>query len=401
MTGSAGGGERPRVVPTVLEEIEVEIEKLVAGGDGLARCEGFPVFVPRAVPGDRLRIRVTETHANFGRGEILAVVEPGEGRREPPCEYFGRCGGCDLQQIEDDLQARLKAEAVLETLSRIGKIRPPHEVEIVTGDSWGYRLRARLRVAGEGDRPAVGYRARRSHELVAVSSCPILVPELEELVRRLPGRLVAGEPPHRLDVAAGDGGELTTAPVVEGLPSGPVQRRIGGLDYSYDARCFFQGHAQLLPRLVASVVGDAEGRLAYDLYAGVGLFALQLAARYERVVAVEGDRIAARYCRMNARAARCANLEVDATALESWIPRLERDADRVVVDPPRAGLSLQVLGTLIERRPRHLTYVSCHAAALARDLARLKSTYELTRLVLLDLFPQTGHMEAVVHLRRR
>ena len=145
-------------------------------------------------------------------------------------------------------------------------------------------------------------------------------------------------------------------------------------------------------------MGEESGREAYDLFAGVGLFTLPLARRYEQVVGIEGDRIAARYCRMNARAAKLTNVEVEATALESWAQGLPTGVDRVVADPPRAGLPPSVLRVLMGRLPRRLTYVSCHAATLARDLARLTHAYELTGLVLLDLFPQTGHMETVAEL---
>lgn len=399
--GSGAPESRPPVSPTPSEELDVVIEKLVEGGDGLARVSGFPLFVPRSVPGDRLRVRVTEGRSNYARGEILEVLSPGAGRREPPCDYFGLCGGCDLQQIDDRLQPRLKAKAVMETLSRIGGLRVPESFEAVTGDAWGYRLRTGLRVERDEEQVTVGYRQRRSHDLVAVSSCPVLVPELEAQLAELPRRLRDVEAPERLDLAAGDGGEITSAPVVEGFPSGSVRRRVGEFDYSYDARCFFQGHAGLLSKFVEKVVGEESGTDAFDLFAGVGLFSLPLARRYERVVAVEGDRIAARYCRNNARTARLANVEVEATALESWAQSLPAGADRVVVDPPRAGLPGTLLRVLMGRRPRRLTYVSCHAATLARDMKRLTEGYDLEELVLLDLFPQTGHMETVAQLALR
>ena len=387
--------------PTPPDELEVEIEKLVAGGEGLARVDGFPLFIPLSVPGDRLKVRVTERKSSFGRAEILEVLRPGEGRREPPCEFFGRCGGCDLQQIEDDLQSRLKAEAAVEVLSKIGGVQAPERLTVVTGDPWGYRLRSQLRVEGEEGRVSVGYRERGSHRLVAVNRCPILVPELEELVGALPGRLAGGEPPRRLDLAAGGEGRITTAPVVQGLPTGAVERQVGEFSYAYDARCFFQAHAGLLPRFVEAVVGQDSGRQAYDLFCGVGLFTLPLARRYGQVVAVEGDRVAARYCRINARKARLKNVEVAVSALETWVRKLPAQVDRVVVDPPRAGLPATVLRAIMDRRPRRLTYASCHAATLARDLRRLLEAFELTELVLVDLFPQTGHMESVAQLALR
>lgn len=395
------------------EELELVIDKLVAGGDGLGRHRGLPVFVPRSAPGDRLRVRVTERKRDYARGEIVEVLEPGEGRREPPCPYFAECGGCDLQHLEDDLQPRLKARAVLETLARLGKLDAPEDLAVVTGDPWGYRLRAQWQVDRHGEAavgrvgPAVGYHRRRTHDVVPVGSCPILVPELEELVRRVPKALArSGKMPRRLDAAAGaPESEVTTAPVVEGLPRGAVEIEVAGLTYRFDARTFFQAHRGLLGRLVERVLGeapaDSAGGEAYDFYAGVGLFALPLARRYERVVAVESDAVAARYCRANARHNGLGELEVVTQALETWIDDFPEGTDRVVVDPPRGGVHRLVRQALYERGPAWLTYVSCHPATLARDLRHLVGRYDFTSLTLLDLFPQTGHVEAVAQLRRR
>jgi 23S rRNA (uracil1939-C5)-methyltransferase len=382
----------------VSDLVEVTIERLIAGGDGIARHEGLPIFVPRSAPGDRLRVRLNERKNDYGRAEIVEILTPGAGRRAAPCPHFARCGGCDLQHLEDGLQAQLKAAAVLETLSRLGGIAPPEAVDVITGDSWGYRLRTQLHLERRGDRVAAGYFARGSHELVEVDSCPILVPALE---RELAGLAqLSGEPPRRLDLVAGDDGTISAAPVTADLPRGELSITVGEFSYAFDARCFFQGHRGLLPGLIEAVVGTEGGDTAFDLYCGVGLFALPLARRYRQVVAVEGDSTSARFARTNARRNHVDNLEIVARSLESWVRALPRGADRVVVDPPRAGLSLLVRRLLMDRGPRRLTYVSCHPAALARDLRELLQAYRLATLALIDLFPQTGHIEAVVQLDR-
>ncbi|MEM9291364.1 MAG: class I SAM-dependent RNA methyltransferase [Acidobacteriota bacterium] len=398
-----------------MEEVEVRVDQLVAGGEGLARVDGIPLFIPRSAPGDRLRVQLTDRQAGYGRAQILEILEPGAGRREPPCPHFSRCGGCDLQHLEDQLQVDLKVEAMRETLRRLGGVEPP-EVKVFRGDAWGYRLRTQLQVqkpaeeSVEAPRARVGYHARGSHELVEVDRCPVLSPTLEGLLPRLPEilgvPLVEKGSPRRLDLAAGDGDAVGSAPVVEGLPHGELEIEVSGESYSFDARCFFQGHRTLLPTLVEEVLGAAptEGgsaEMAYDLYSGVGLFSLPLARRFAKVVAVEGDRLGARYARKNARRAQLSQVEVVNAAVESWIePHLPAAAARVVVDPPRDGLSVKVRRVLKERRPRHLTYVSCHAAALARDLkSLLQGGFELDSLTALDLFPQTGHLETVAQLR--
>ena len=384
-----------------LEELELTIEKLVAGGDGLGRFEGIPIFVPRSAPGDRVRVRLFERRPDYGRAEIIELVVAGPGRREPPCPYFARCGGCDLQHLEDAVQTRLKSEALLETLRRSSGLPLPEPRAIVAGQAWGYRLRTQIhtRVAGSGFE--IGYFARRSRDLVPVASCAVLVPALEKelstLARRLPERA-----PSRVDLASGDGGQVSYAPLVEGLPHAELRRKIGSFEYRFDARCFFQGHAGLLEGLVEVVVGPWTGGSAADLYGGVGLFALPLARRYAQVTMVEGDRIAARFARKNARAHfpnDAAGLEIVNQAVESWAEKgLAGNLDRIVADPPRDGLSTAIRRVLVSRPPRRLTYVSCHPAALGRDLRELIAVFDIESLVLLDLFPQTGHMEAVVQL---
>lgn len=432
------------------EVVDVDVEKLVTGGDGMARLDGVTLFIPRAAPGDRLRVRLVERRPDYGRAEIVEVLAPGPGRRRPPCPYYERCGGCQLQHIEDDLQSRLKAESVVETLARLGGIELAEPPEVLTAGHWAYRLRTQLhtrrREAGPGDASAgggtvgfgtsggveVGYFERGSNELVPIEACPILVPELERLLPELPA-ILAEKTPRRLDLAAGGaagagltdladaapgqraaprrpGGEpgaVTTAPVVPGLPHGEVEILLplpdhgGPFTYAYDARCFFQAHRDLVVELVARAAGAWEGELACDLYAGVGLFSVPLSRRYARVLAVEGDAVAARYARLNGRRNRAPAVDVVLQAVETWIGELPEGLDRLVVDPPRGGLSKRVRDVVLDRPPARLTYVSCHAATLARDLRHLLAAYTLESLVLLDMFPQSGHMEAVVQLARQ
>lgn len=383
-----------------LDELTVTVEQLVTGGDGLARFEGIPIFIPRAAPGDRLRVRLVERRPGYGRAEIEEILQPGPGRREPPCPYFTRCGGCDLQHLEDELQVRLKVTAVRESLQRIGGLPWPDDARVVAGDPWAYRMRASLHTRPLAGGHEAGYFSRRSHDLVAVDSCPVLVPELESVVERL-GRLLPAAAPRRVDLAAGRPGEWTAAPVVEGLRHGPVEIDVGGHTYSYDARCFFQAHRGLLGELVAAAIGSWRGERAVELYAGVGLFSVPLAARYAAVDAVEGDQVAVRYARRNARRNSAAGLRVEHRAVERWIADLPAGLDRVLVDPPRTGLARPVRRALLARPPARLTYVSCDAATLARDLKELTHTFDVESLTLLDLFPQTGHMETVVQLLAR
>jgi len=255
--------------------------------------------------------------------------------------------------------------------------------------------------------------ARASNGLVPVDSCPILRPQIEKVVTRLPRLLRTGAAPARFDLAAGDEDSLTCSPPHEKLPQGEVTITVGDFAYQYDARCFFQAHHSLTERLVheamaddivgaepAEEPGERAGH-AFDLYAGVGLFALPLSKRYGQVTAVDGDRVAIRFARRNARLNHCEGVGTHAQAVESWIARLPENAERVLVDPPRAGLSAKVRGLIAARRAQRISYVSCEPATLARDLKYLQRIYRIDSLVLLDMFPQTGHMEAVVQLSLR
>ena len=328
----------------LVDEAEVTVEKLVVGGEGLARLEGVPIFVARAAPGDRLRVRLVERRPDYARAAIVEILEPGPGRRPDPYPELSRTGICDLQHLDDELQPHLKAAAVREALQRLGRIELPPRIEVVAGPPWGYRLRTQLHAEVDAvtGKVRVGYHARGSNELVAVTHCPLLVPELESLLPELPERL-AGSPHRRIDLAAGDRGAVTAAPLVPGLPHGEVSMTIGGFSLSYDARCFFQAHRQLLPYLVELAVGPWEGAEAYDLYAGVGLFSLHLARRYSRVVSVEADRVAARYGRNNARRNRLPQVSEVGQVVESWIAALPDRPDRVLVDPPRAAPAVSLM----------------------------------------------------------
>jgi 23S rRNA (uracil1939-C5)-methyltransferase len=270
---------------------------------------------------------------------------------------------------------------------------------VVAAEAWGYRLRTQLHTGRDAHGALqVGYFARKSHTLVPVGACPILVPELETLLPGLPARLGGGAP-SRVDLLAGDEGTLSAAPLAGDLPHGEVQLTVGDFSYRLDARCFFQAHRTLVGRLVATTVGPWEAESAVDLYAGVGLFSLPLARRHRQVVAVEGDRVSARYARVNAKRHKMAHLDVVSQAVESWVGALPA-VDRVVVDPPRDGLAAPVRRALLGRLPERISYVSCHAATLARDLRELLARYRLESLTLFDLFPQSGHLESVAQLVR-
>lgn len=389
--------------------IDVITERLAYGGDAIARHDGLAIFVPYAAPLERLRVRITERKKNFARGVIDRILEPSPSRREPPCQYFGDCGGCQLQHISYEDQLESKIAFVRDALERIGRIDWPHEIDIRHAAEFGYRSRAQVRVDRRAGR--VGFNRAASNAVCDVTGCPILVPELDEALRslwsalghatdnnqRLPNRL-------QVEMAAGESG-VSFEPALDGLPGGELQRTVNDAIYTFSASTFFQGNPSLLDELVGLAVGDTSGDLAIDLYAGVGLFTIQLARRFSRVIGVEADTAAANFALENISTNHLTNIEFHNNAAEPWLKEFfetqSPPPDLILLDPPRSGAA-EAITLIIALKPTRITYVSCDPTTLARDLRTLlDSGYELTRINAIDLFPQTFHIETVATLVRR
>jgi len=267
--------------PAPGDELELAIERLAAGGDGVGRCGGLAVFVARAAPGDRLRVRVTESHPRFARAEIAAVLEPGPARREPPCPYYGRCGGCSWLHLEESAQREARAAIAREALERIARRSDLPPIEIVASPrALGYRARAR--VAHGGGR--LGFRARGSREIVDVERCAVLDPATQAALARLRAAPPPGEGECEI---RGVGGEV----------------ELGGRRLALPPGGFFQANAALWERWVELVLElCGEGERAVELYCGIGFYTAGLARRYAKVVALEGARAAAECAARNSAA---------------------------------------------------------------------------------------------------
>jgi tRNA/tmRNA/rRNA uracil-C5-methylase (TrmA/RlmC/RlmD family) len=380
-------------------EIELTIERLAAGGEGVARdAGGRVVFVPFTAPGDRVRVRLVEEKPRFARGRVVELLAPGASRCDPVCPVFGSCGGCAWQHVAYTAQLSAKAAIVEDALRRIGGIEPPGAVEIVPSPA-PYGWRSRTRVFAERGR--VGYRRRQSHALQAITRCPVLVPALDEALHAL-----ASDPPAdgEIELAVGDAEVRRTAVSGEsGIPPGPrIGFDCGGDRLEVSPGGFFQAHAGLRDALRdAALAAAGSGALAADAFAGAGFFTLGLARRFERVLALEAVPSAAEDLRHNARAAGLGNVEVLAAPVERSLARLCR-APVVLLDPPRTGLPRGAAEALAAGDTARLVYVSCDPAALARDLAVLAAGgLTLTRVTAFDLFPQTPHVEVLATLERR
>jgi 23S rRNA (uracil1939-C5)-methyltransferase len=393
------------------EIYEVEIEKLVYGGDGLARVGSQTVFVPFAAAGDVLRVKIVECERNYARGVIEQIIVPSPSRRPPPCAYFGVCGGCQLQHLDYQSQLAAKVSFVRESLQRLGNIDWEGEIAVRSAEEFGYRSRAEIKVARDEDGlMRIGYFRFGTHEVCEVESCPILLPAANRELQRLHAeRSLVPNDATRVYLTVGDdevivtpaNGEDGRAAEFDSL--GTAHQQIAGINYGFGVRSFFQGNRLLVEELVRAAVADAAGRFAVDLYAGVGLFSLQLAKTFEQVCAVEGNRTAANHGSENARANGLNHVRYEPISVEAWLKYKSAELPRpdfVLLDPPRAGAGIQVIERLAAMAPPLIAYVSCDPATLARDLRLLLDYgYRLDSITALDMFPQTFHVETVTRLR--
>ena len=397
----------------------LEIDKLVYGGEGLARHEGGVVFVPFVLPGETVDVEIASKSAGVLRGIEPEWISTSEDRTQPPCPVFAKCGGCHYQHMPHELECSYKVEILRETLRRIGGIQWDDEIPTVRSEPLGYRNRTQVHFARRGGMSQAGFLAPRSHRLVATDNCAINSPKLNELHRtverlaadrRFPSSLktlefFTDEDRVQLNLPRRSGPLprrfwMKSASVfgVEG-PGLPLQYRCGEDVFQVSGHSFFQVNRFLADRLAEQVAAQCEGRLAVDLYAGVGLFTLPLARRFREVVAVDSSSSAMRDLRFNARRAECSiravHLDVDV-----FLDGFSDQPDLIVADPPRTGLGAAVVSQIIRLAPPRLHLVSCDPATLARDLKLLLAGgFSLRHLTLVDLFPQTYHIETVAILQ--
>jgi 23S rRNA (uracil1939-C5)-methyltransferase len=401
-----------RGVTLIVSNFEVTVEKLVYGGDGLARLDGRVVFAPFVLPGERILARAEQEKPGMVRARMLEVLQAAPERVAAPCPAYGRCGGCHYQHAPYAYQLAAKRAILVEALLRLGKIQPPAEIAVVAAEPFGYRNRVQLAV----EENRLGYREARSHRLCAVGECPVGSPKINQAIAALTAMTRDGRWPRFIKAIEVFTDErevqinvLETERAVARrffdwcgkLIPGMVE---GALDYRGEFRVssnsFFQVNRWLIDGLAEAATEGAEGETALDLYAGVGLLSMPLARRFREVTAVESGAGAVRDLEFNAARAGLANLRAVAGTAEEYLAQLEKAPDFVVLDPPRTGLGKVVVARLAELRPRQITIVACDPSTLARDLAGLVATgYRVEGMTMVDLFPQTYHLETVVRLR--
>lgn len=393
------------------DPLQLTVEKLVYGGQGLSRNDGRVMLTPLTLPGETILAEpLDKLHAR-----LIEVQQRSPLRVPPPCPFFGTCGGCHYQHAPYEYQLTQKVEILREVVRRVAKQEAPAEIRVVSGAEWGYRNRTQLHVR-DGE---IGYLRMGSHELCPVDHCPISSPRLNEAIaslislvqdRRFPDfirtvelftnerevqfNVLDTDKPlarHFFDWCAGE---------IPGYASGAIEYEAAEQCFRVGPRSFFQVNRFLPTALVDEALKGAEGETALDLYAGVGLFSIALATRFRKVTAVESSPSGIADLRHNAARAGV-DVESVRSATEEYLIGLDEVPDFVLADPPRDGLGKSAVQELLRLSPKRLHIVACDPATLSRDLRALtEGGYRLEAMTLVDLFPQTYHLETIAYCTR-
>ena len=421
--------------------MNLTLEKPVYGGDCLAHYEGKAVFVPLTLPGESVTARITEEKRSFAKAELDQILIAAPNRIAPECPYFGNCGGCHYQHADYPTQLALKQQILRETLARAG-VSVPSEIDSLAAEPWAYRNRIRVAFTDEN---SFGYRSRRSHAIIPITECPIAAPGLLITAQCVSAFLSESHNPPRISelelftnhdesqqlltlFCEKSSAEVTSwltalhaalppqvAAIRLQLSDGSLEPQIlasvgessllytaAGFSYRVDHSAFFQVNRWLIDDFAAIVTGDHSGQLAWDLFAGVGLFARLLTHSFAKVLAIESA--PASFPALQQNLAGTSGRAVGSTTLDFLRRnRQEREPrpDLIVLDPPRAGLGEETTHLLNAIHAPQMIYVSCDPATLARDLRALtQERYKIEAITLVDMFPQTFHLETVVRLSR-
>jgi 23S rRNA (uracil1939-C5)-methyltransferase len=411
-------------------EIVVAIDKPVAGGRMLARHEGQIVFVAGAIPGERVRVRIERVAKHMAFAHTVEVLDQSPDRRALDADWT--CGGSFYTHVKYTRQLQLKSEVIADAFARIAKMPLPSPVPVLASQEEGYRMRARLHVEHE----RFGFFREGTHELCDAGPTRQLLPETIAVLQRLQRvlretrvtscelseNILATERTILLEMAPGATAPTHVDPIdgISGLLFVDYQR--GPLTVSYGSpyvtdrmsasagavsltrhvESFFQGNRYVLPELVSRVIAQVPHGTVTDLYAGVGLFAVPLAADgHRQIVAVEGDRSSARDLDANAAPYGKA-LHVRHLSVESYLQRRDVQApDTLIIDPPRAGMSKEAMSGILGLKVPRVVYVSCDPATLARDVKRFAEVgYRVGHIEAFDLFPNSAHVETMAVLTR-
>jgi 23S rRNA (uracil1939-C5)-methyltransferase/tRNA (uracil-5-)-methyltransferase len=388
------------------QELDVRIDNLTNEGAGVARVDGWVVFVPFTLAGELVKCRVFRNHKNYSEADLIEVLEASPKRLQPPCPLFGQCGGCQYQHLAYDEQLQSKQRQVAELLKHMAKIEHPVREVIPSPVEYGYRSKItphfhRPKSGGIG---AIGFlRARTRNAMVDVEHCPIAMPELNAQLAAVRERARANSDTFKngatLLMRAAKNGVLTRNDEI-------AVEDVDGIRFEFQAGDFFQNNPFILPKFVRHAIEEAKAtgaKYLVDAYCGSGLFAISAACDFEQVIGVEISESAVKKAAHNAEInslTNCRFIAADAQHVFKNVPHAGADTV-VLIDPPRAGCSPEFLQQLFAFGPKGVVYVSCNPATQMRDLVLFtEAGYQLGTVQPFDLFPQTKHLECVMTLSR-
>ncbi len=390
------------------QELEIEIDSLTNQGKGVGRVDDWVVFVSQALPGERVLARVFKNSASFSEADLVKVVRPSPDRVEPLCPLFGRCGGCQYQNLSYPAQLQWKRDQVTELLQRMAGIdfpvSPPHPSPL----TYGYRskITPHFQKPKNGEMGPIGFLLDgRMQQIIDVPHCPIASETINATLPRIRREVTANARSYK------KGATLLLRDSLEGNvctdPTEMCEQQVGDLKFSFHAGEFFQNNPHILPDFADHVKREALGggdvTHLVDAYCGSGLFCLTSAREFESAVGIEISESSIDWAKRNASQngiTNCRFIHGDATNIFAEVT-FPPTKTAVVIDPPRKGSNPEFLEQLVAFGPRRVVYVSCNPSTQIRDLEILKEPYRITNIQPFDLFPQTKHLECVVTLEKK
>lgn len=446
------------------EEFTVLFEDLTHEGNGVCKIDGYPVFVPGALPDEKAVIKIVKTNKRFGFGILINLLTTSEERVTPPCKVYDKCGGCQTQHMSQGLQAEMKQNQIEHLLQKTAQLSDVIvNPVIVMDDPWYYRNKIQMPVGEKNGEIITGFYQARSHQIIDdMDTCLIqheigneILAEIRVLANEL-GITAYNEHEHKgilrhIIIRTGyetDEVMVTFVTNTKDLPHsnklieqltkkfpqivsivhninlqktnvivGKKMKLLYGKKYLYDnigdltfgisAGSFYQVNPEQTKKLYNIALDYAEideNDTVVDAYCGIGTISLFLAQKAKKVYGIEIFDEAIQDAKMNAELNNITNAEFYQGAAEKVMPEWKANGfnpDVIVVDPPRKGCDQTLLDAMVEMHPKRIVYVSCNPATLARDLKILKKTYDITKVQPVDLFPQTYHVEVVVKLERK
>jgi 23S rRNA (uracil1939-C5)-methyltransferase len=382
----------------------VHIEKLVYGGNGLARTDQGIVFVSDVLPDEKVCVDIDDTSARQKFASPIAIEEQSPHRRTPPCPLFGICGGCDWLFCDYQTQLSIKKEIFIECIKRIGKIAQPPDCEMFPSAEFGYRRRVQFKT--DLVHHALGFYKRKSHEVVAMKHCPLLVPALNSLLAHTDEIIPRLSPDlGQIMCIAGTKNQLASWPVLGDYTRADTEICVGNKTFKVSGNGFFQSNAFLCETLGTWGQGIVHGNYCVDLYGGVGFFTIMFHDCFSKGIIVDTIESQINMARTNIKINNISHVSARATSAENFLSENLKNGphiDCLIVDPPRTGLTNHVCLNIVRCLPSMIYYISCNPSTQARDVGFLIRTagYSIEKTALFDLYPNTHHMETIIVLTR-